>query len=116
MAHYKRGKCRYLGKNRRSSESFYRKRHGLKPINPRTLPWWHLRWHEWFPVYQRERDRIWPDEFNMMANWPRSWDIQHHTRPHRARTRKMEFRILRGTADPDAAIWPLYGRPHIYYW
>lgn len=120
MAHYKRGKCRYCGRNRRSSETFYRKRHGLRPIkipdrgrgHRYSTPEWHAAWDAWRAMM----DLAWPDEFNMMSNWPRSWDIVHHTRPRRAREKRLTKAIVAGKLDPDNVAWPLSKKPHIYYW
>lgn len=122
MAHYKRGKCRYNGKCRHASLTFYRKRWGLKPIIvPRfERPPGSKRWEKvWKEAWLSHRDmvrRAWPDEFSMMSNYPRSWDIQFHTRPRRAKEKLVERKIVTGKIDPDEAIFPLSKKPHIYYW
>ena len=38
-----------------------------------------------------------------------------HTPQWRARSHKCERQIMRGS-DPDGLAWPLYTKPHIYYW
>lgn len=113
MAHYKRGKCRYHGKGRTYSETFYRKRHGLRPVVVPEGPKSHAEWRIW---WGQNSKRFWPDEFNMLANWPRAWDILHHTRPRRARDKRTTRGIRDGRIDPDEAIWSLEKKPHIYYW
>jgi len=110
MAHYKRGKCRYQGKGRHSSETFYRKRHGLRPIK---IPhgWWKL--PEFADVRMKD---FWPDEFNIMSNHPRAHDILFHTRPRRHDERRIARLIRSGRVDADATAWPLEKKPHKYYW
>ena len=49
------------------------------------------------------------------TNYPRAWDKVFHTRPARARTRQLETLVLKGH-DPDNMTWPVYRRPHRYYW
>ncbi len=113
MANYKRGKCRFLGGCRRNSESFHRKRLGLKPVVlPESPGWRSPGYDEWRQLIRRS----WPDGTGMMRNTPRKWNIVYHTRPRRAREKRMEQAILRGTVDPDNAIFPLEKKPHIYYW
>jgi hypothetical protein len=38
-----------------------------------------------------------------------------HTRPRRRRTKVCEIKVMKGF-DPDAILWPLEKKPHIYYW
>lgn len=51
-----------------------------------------------------------------LNNWPRWWDKIFHTRPHRRRTRVLENAVLQEKLDPDNVAWPLYKKPHSYYW
>ncbi len=113
MAHYKRGKCRYQGRLRQSSTSFYRKRLGLKPIivPDGPSPWW--LWQIWWDQNKRV---FWPAHASMMGNWPRGHDIVHHTRPRRAREKRMLEAVRRGRIDPEEATWPLSKKPHVYFW
>ncbi len=118
MAHYKRGKCRYLGRNRRSSETFRRKRLGLNPVrlpNVRDLgPTNYREWALWWQFYKRI---FWPaGVWHWTRSYPRAWDIQQHTRPRRAREKQLARDIRDGRADPDNVAWPLQKKPHIYYW
>jgi hypothetical protein len=113
MANFKRHKCRYLGKNRHSSETFYRKRLGLRPYTLPDYPAWGT------PEYYARlhaRDTLWPPQFRRMGNWPRSWDILHHSRPRRAKEKAFARAIVKGAKDPDNVCWPLAKKPHIYYW
>lgn len=50
-----------------------------------------------------------------MGSWPAWWDILHHRRPHRRKTKVVEFKVMRGD-DLDDLVWPLAKRPHTYYW
>lgn len=108
MAHYKRGRCRYLGKSRRNSQTFTRKRWGMKPI---SLP------HDWWKL-DIPTSVLWPTSggYWWSSSYPRSWDIMHHTRPRRARERAMAWKVINGRVDPEEAIWPMNHRPHVYYW
>jgi len=54
-------------------------------------------------------------DWRWMGNWPRWHDIVFHTRPHRRRTREAIVQVMQGH-DPDAIIWPVEKKPHIYYW
>lgn len=54
-----------------------------------------------------------PPSYNWMAHWPRWWDIVFHTRPRRRRTRVAEIKVMQGL-DPDAILWPVEKRPHVY--
>ena len=111
MAHYKRGKCRRnCPRAIRGSSTSWRARHGFKPVRidldkywPGTTEWYEL-WH------QPGKSHL-----GMMGSYPAWWDRTFHTRPWRAKSRQLEKAILRG-ADPDNAVWPIWGKPHIYYW
>lgn len=120
MANYKRGKCRYLGRCRRATTTFYRKRHGLRPI---ILPSWRNaprygspEYFEWRRRWEAMRDIWWPNAFNMMGNWPRAWDILHHNRPRRAKEKMLARQVVKGVLDADNLSWPLSKKPHRYYW
>jgi hypothetical protein len=110
MANYKRKRCRYKGGNNMSSMSFYRKRHGLKPYTRKAI----RALYDERGCYGYTGD-IWPDEFNPMANHPRSWDIVYHSRPRRHRDKMTARAILKG-ADADATLWQLEHKPYVYYW
>lgn len=108
MAHYKRKRCRYLGKSRRNSTTFTRKRWGMKPIK---IP------HDWWDL-DIPYSILWPTNTGYWwgNSYPRSWDIQYHTRPRRGREKAMERKVLSGRVDADEAVWPLSKKPHVYYW
>lgn len=108
MAHYKRRRCRFIGKSRRSSQTFTRKRWGMRPIK---LP------HDWWKS-DIPTEVLWPTNtgYWWSSSYPRSWDIQYHNRPRRAKERKMAKLVTMGRVDYDEAIWPLSRKPHIYYW
>jgi hypothetical protein len=55
------------------------------------------------------------DDRSWLQNWPRHWDKVYHTRPCRAKNRRLEREIMNGT-DPDNMVWPDGRKPHIYYW
>lgn len=56
-----------------------------------------------------------PPRWMLMSSWPRYWDILYHTRPRRRRTREAVVAVMQGR-DPDAILWPVEKKPHIYYW
>lgn len=56
-----------------------------------------------------------PGRWIWMRHWPAWWDLQFHTRPHRATTKHLERRVMQGD-DPDAIAWPVNRKPHIYFW
>jgi len=51
-----------------------------------------------------------------LSNWPRWWDIIHHTKPRRRAESKALRAVFREQVDPDNVAWPLDKKPHIYYW
>jgi hypothetical protein len=55
------------------------------------------------------------ERFMWLHNWPRSWDKIVHTGPTRARTRDLERKVMKGE-DPCNMAWPLWKKPHDYYW
>jgi hypothetical protein len=112
MANYKRKRCRYCGRNRRDSETHKRIRCGLKPVK---VDYENLRIIH-ASAYRDAISYIWPSQYSFLNNYPSAWDIQYHTRPRRAQEKHIARAILKGTIDPDEAIWPLSKKPHIYYW
>ena len=122
MANYKRKRPRTSG-GRRTSETCYRKRLGLKPIVP---PRWRdvrggadygsAEYYERILAFYADRRKFWPDQFNRMSNWPKWHDVINHNRPRRREDAAMSHAVARGKVDPDEALWPLSRRPHIYYW
>jgi hypothetical protein len=105
MAHYKRGYPRSTSTGLTSVTEF-RKKCGLKPYK---LPAWNS-------DERLATRKHWPDEFNMMANWPRWWDVLYHTRPARRKAKAMMLKIRIGRIDPDDTMFPDYRKPLIYYW
>ena len=59
---------------------------------------------------KRYNERLW------LANWPRHWDIQHHTRPARTKTRRLERAVVKDIELAWDAAWPVPKKPHVYYW
>lgn len=103
MAHFKRKRCRTSTKGRSNTVTFYRKRHGLKPIK--------------IPLYwRRDNHDYWPSQYSMMSGNPRWWDIVFHTRPSRARAQRLLQAVRAGRRDPDDTCWPDYRKPRSYYW
>jgi hypothetical protein len=110
MAHYKRRKPR-IRTSPHVSMSSWRKKNGLKPIN-----------------FQAEglkaRDVEWHSYKGMMNTHPRTHDILFHNRPRRrAESRELHkvMKEVRWHQDPDGMficdfIFPLYKKPHQYYW
>lgn len=113
MAHYKRGKCRYHGKTRHCSETFIRRRRGLKPVViPDGPPG-----REWHPWWQQHKRIFWPSgAYHWYSTSPAWHDILHHSRPRRSKEKRLEKAILAGRIEADEAMWPLSKRPHIWYW
>lgn len=119
MAHYKRGRCRYQGPTRRDSEVHMRTRLGLKPVRiPHrwgAAPADRLEWSRWYDSMRRV---FWPA--NKMWKWsrndPRSHDILHHNRPRRQAERRLARAVMMERVDMDEALWPLDGKPRIWYW
>jgi hypothetical protein len=105
MAHYKRKRSR-TSVGSHTSTTFYRKRLGLKPAYL-GRDWWKS---------DIPASVLWPAEFNMMSNWPRWWDIIHHTRPTRRKAKQITRSVLLGKLDPDNAVWPKHRDKHCYYW
>lgn len=122
MANYKRGKCRYLGPNRSYSQTFYRKRHGLKPIKIRPR-WWDVgdlrsfgfSWPFIRQMMSQMRRDYWPNQFRGRGTAPRSHDIMHHNRPRRNAEKRLAEQVVRDDIDMDAALWPLSKRPRVYW-
>lgn len=73
---------------------------------PRTVPPHHARGGGKYDVHPERR---------WMRCWPRWHDIVFHTRPRRRRTREAVILVMQGR-DPDAILWPVEKKPHVYYW
>lgn len=118
MANYKRGKCRYNGRTRRNSETFYRRRVGLVPVRL-TKEHWKLDWSAWrllwIPRSHNHGKKI-GGPFSMMNGEPRWHTIIEHNRRQRAKVRTATRKALKDEIDAEEAIWPLAKKPHIYYW
>jgi|SRR5882724_6140055 len=122
MAHFKRGKCRYTGKTRQYSQTFYRKRHGLTPIRipasaeaMRILRIIGFRSDLIRAILDQFREHYWPDQFRGRGTAPRAHDIMHHNRPRRHAERELAGKVVRGDVEMDVALWPLSKRPKIYW-
>lgn len=106
MAHYKRGKCRYSGKTKKPAEATKRKHFGLQPVKIRVGDYSY-------------KGNDWPDWgiYGGPSSWsvPRWHDILHHVRPRRAAELRCRALFLKGK-DPEELTWPLYKKPHKYYW
>jgi hypothetical protein len=122
MAHYKRGKCRHhCPRAIRGSDTSWRARWGFKPVRlPEIKDWpdrYSAEWHAWWHPKGRHgnRGQKIAGPYSQMGSYPAWWDRTFHTRPHRAKVRSLERKIMHG-ADPDNLAWPLAKKPHIYYW
>lgn len=121
MAHYKRGKCRYLCPNAiRGSEASWRAKYGLKPVRITKEHWklkgeaWNALWHPRGRHGNRGRKISGP--YSMMSSQPAWFDRIFHTRPRRAHEKRIERAILIGRIDPDDTAWPMQKKPRSYYW
>ncbi len=47
---------------------------------------------------------------------PSSWNHTFHEKPMRAKTRNLLAKIKNGSLDSKEAVFPLFKKPHIYYW
>lgn len=104
MAHYKRRKCRRNAPRAiRGSINSWRAKVGLKPIRideARNLPF-EQQWHAYL---------------SPMNGHPAWWDRNFHTKPRRAKEKRLLRNVQIGKVDPDNVAWPLLKKPHIYYW
>lgn len=55
------------------------------------------------------------DYFYWMTT-PSHWNNRYHTRPRRAKERKLIHQIKSGYSDPDGIIFPDGKKPEIYFW
>ena len=66
---------------------------------------WHLRLKEWEALFSK----------GWYGTCPKEWNKLHHIKPHRTKERQ-----VLNTIDLDnmgeETIFPLYRKPHIYYW
>lgn len=81
-----------------------------KRRRPRTSPSHNTRWNKWLAKQLPGYDR-----WGWLRSWPRWHDVVYHTRPRRRRTRVAIVAVMQGR-DPDAILWPVEKKPHIYYW
>lgn len=123
MAHFRRRRPRTSGGNKRKgmAEVTWRKRHNLKPyrIPEFDVPYFieGQRNPEWCRLWDLRRNICYPDSApSQMSNYPKWWDIMHHTRPTRRKNQQVLHGILRAKVDPEGAFWRDGRRPHIYYW
>jgi hypothetical protein len=122
MANYKRGKCRRnCPKAIRGSQASWRARQGLKPVRIRVPDYTEIHrsdralWGSAWAAWKRAWDH--PEGRSMMRSSPAWWDRTFHTRPKRARARRLERQVLLGQIDEDDTVWPLASRkPTTYYW
>jgi len=109
MAHYKRKRPRTAARTTFMATPTLLKRLGV-PLSP----------HGGLGAAETRRRFLiggWPDWVRgPMGNHPRWWDLVFHTRPHRARTKAIARRIMRGEIDPDDTAWPLPDKPTKYFW
>lgn len=67
--------------------------------------------------YRRHSPRKpWQGYHRLCMNEPGWWVREFVLRPARSRSRHLCQLIKIDRCDPDAAIWPDYRRPHVYYW
>lgn len=58
----------------------------------------------------RHRERM------SMSKTPSRWTHEMMMKPARARERAQLKHVQAGRIEPDAALFPLVRKPHIYYW
>lgn len=70
-------------------------------------------WH-WRPDYRR---RPWQQISRYTMNGePKAWQYDFNIRPSRTRQNQLLRKVARCVEFSDAAQWPDYRKPHIYYW
>ncbi len=107
MANFRRRKPRTRTSPRGSTAS-WRARRGLKPVRIDYGDYWPDKLAEW--------KEAWPARFAMLGGNPAWWDRVFHNRPHRAKTKRLERKVLRDQIDPDDTVWPISRKPTQYYW
>lgn len=55
------------------------------------------------------------DVDRLYSSCPSGWNTYFHIRPNRRKTRHNLQMLIKG-ADPDAMVWPVARKPHIYFW
>lgn len=111
-------------------ENWYQtKRKKLARINIMTK-WGHTDWdgkvlyrdwsrHWLFDHGQRDVrivQKWWRNPLEMSESGHAAWKRVMMNRPHRAEKRRVEKDIVAGRVDPEEAVFPIWGKPFIYYW
>jgi hypothetical protein len=113
----------------RARRRFEERKRKLKRINAIYRDWSRVKWdgkylyrdwsHYWW-FDQREKPIKWWRQENVSnmseAGHHKSWLRPMMTRPWRINCKRVQRDITSGRIDPDEALFPIYGRPWIYYW
>lgn len=116
MANFRRRRPRYATRGNFPTTTVFRKRHGFKPIRIPSPPNWRApvcKWQAWRALWRHPYAE---NSYKHEKGKPAWFDRVFHSRPRRAREKRIEAAILRGAVDPDAAIWPLDRKPVIYFY
>lgn len=115
MANFKRGRCRLHVHNAiRGSQTSWRAKNGFTPIRITNEYRRACSVDEWMALWRRQPKRR--SHLCMMNSSPAWFDRLFHTRPARAKTRRLVADIRKGYRDPDNTCWPDYRKPRSYYW
>ena len=114
----------------RAKRRFEERKRKLKLINE-VYDWGYTNWDGKY-VYRdwsRHWIFIWHSDIPKIVKWWRADNIRmsesgHHrtwlhpmmTKPWRTQCKQLQRDLAAGRIDPDEALFPIYGRPWIYYW
>lgn len=112
----------------RAKRRFEERKHKLKKINS-IYDWGRTDWdgkyirrdwsyYWWFSGGKEEPIKWWKhSNFTCMSESGHSaWVHDMMTKPYRAKSKMLQRSLAAGRIDPDEALFPVWGKPWIYYW
>lgn len=66
-------------------------------------------WNNWKELWNKAYG------YGFYNSCPKEWNKRYHIRPHRAQTRQALHKVDLDNLG-EGVEFPIYGKPHIYYW
>ncbi len=108
----------------RAKRRFEERKRKLKRLDE-VYDWGHVTWdgkhlyrnwqHYWW-FRHKEKPIKWWGIIRMSESGHSAWVHTFMTKPHRAEASRLTRSITAGRIEADAAIFPVHGKPWIYYW
>jgi hypothetical protein len=113
----------------RAKRRFEERKRKLKLLNE-VYDWGYVDWdgkhvyrdwsRHWIFIWHKDQPKIvkwWrEDNLRMSESGHSAWVHAMMTKPHRSQQKALERAITAGRIEPDEALFPIWGKPWIYYW